>query len=241
MEAVNRLWSQSRGTNSPGKACASICKLRIHFLQAGVGSGIALQFHLRAPLTDETSTQFTLGIAAQPMDALTITLDYSFIALDDRIWRSSPLNISPEEAAQLIALGVPGAETLTRLLFFTNDMDTETSGIDLVASYNIDSGGGNTTISLAANVNESKVTRRTDRQTDPANPNPVYFLSDADLFRIENSDPEFRVNLTGRHNWANDVTVTLLAMTLVLLSATSIQDASANAGMACRNFMYIDA
>jgi len=81
--------------------------------------------------------------------------------------------------------------------------------IDLVATYNIGWAGGNTLFSLATNINKTKVVRRTDRQSDPANPDPVYFLSDADVFRLENSDPDFRVNFTGRHSWANGVSATL--------------------------------
>jgi iron complex outermembrane receptor protein len=63
--------------------------------------------------------------------------------------------------------------------------------------------------SLAANVNETKVTRRTDRQSDPTDPTPVYYLSDLDVFRLENGDPDFRVNFTGRHSWANNLTATV--------------------------------
>jgi iron complex outermembrane receptor protein len=156
------------------------------------------------PLKDETSTQFTLGIAAEPLDNLTLTLDYYFIALDDQIWRSSLLPVSNEDRANLQELGFPGDEALFAS-FFTNDIDTETSGVDLVATYNIDWGGGSTTISLAGNVNSTEVTRRTNRQTDPTDPNPVYFVNDADVFDIENGDPEYRAVFTARHGWANDV------------------------------------
>jgi len=138
-----------------------------------------------------------------------MTLDYYFIALDDRIWVSSNFDVGPAERAQLIALGVPGADQITRVKFFTNDMDTETSGIDLVANYNIDWGGGTTLFSFAANVNKSEVVRRTDRQSDPTDPTPVYYLSDGDVFRLENGDPDYRVNFTGTHHWANDVSATL--------------------------------
>ena len=156
------------------------------------------------PLKDETSTQFTLGIAAEPLDQLTLTLDYYFIALDDQIWRSSDLPVSDADRALLQALGFPGDEQL-EAAFLTNDIDTETSGVDLVATYNIDWGGGSTTFSLAGNVNSTEVTRRTNRQTDPTDPNPVYFVNDADVFRIENGDPEYRAVFTARHGWANDV------------------------------------
>jgi iron complex outermembrane receptor protein len=161
------------------------------------------------PLKDETSTQFTFGLAFQPSDAFMVTLDYYFIALDDRIWISSNFDVGPEERAELIALGAPGADQLTTVRFFTNDMDTETSGVDLVAQYNVDWNGGNTLLTLAVNVNDTKVTRRTDRQTDPSNPDPVYFLSDADVFRLENGDPDVRANFTATHSWASNFSATL--------------------------------
>jgi iron complex outermembrane receptor protein len=164
----------------------------------------AAQLFGAIPLTDETSTQFTLGIAAEPLDQLTLTLDYYFIALDDQIWRSSSMEVGPADRALLQALGFPGTGRL-EVAYFTNDIDTETSGVDLVATYNIDWGGSNTTFSLAGNVNSTKVTRRTNRQTDPTDPNPIYFVNDADVFRIENGDPEYRAVFTARHGWANDV------------------------------------
>ncbi len=169
----------------------------------------AAQIFGAVPLRDETSTQFTLGLALQPSDAFTLTLDYYFIALDDRIWVSSNFDVGPAERAQLIAQGVPGAEQLTTVRFFTNDMDTETSGIDLVVHYNVDWSGGNTLLSLAVNVNDTEVTRRTDRQSNPANPDPVYFLGDGDVFQLENGEPDFRANITATHRWANNVRATL--------------------------------
>jgi iron complex outermembrane receptor protein len=162
------------------------------------------QFYGAVPLHDETAKQFTFGIAAQPTDAFKITFDYYFIALDDRIWMSSDFDAGLAQAA-----GVPGADNIETIRFFVNDMDTETSGIDLVADYAVDWSGGITVFSFAANVNKTKVTRRTDRQTDPADPTPVYFVSDSDMYIIENGDPEFRAYLTANHSWANDVSLSL--------------------------------
>jgi len=162
------------------------------------------QFFGAAPLQAETSTQFTIGVAAQPTDAFTLTLDYYFIALDDRFWTSSNFDAGPAQDA-----GVPGAENIEEIRFFVNDLDTETSGFDLVASYNIDWSSSNTLFSIAANVNNSKVTRRTDRQTDPGDPTPVYYVRDSDVYRIENGDPEFRAYVTARHNWANSVSASV--------------------------------
>ncbi len=217
---VNDVWTLrgSAGTGfrapTPGQI-SSISVFTAAFQGAPITRGIfppqdpASQIFGATPLQDETSTQFTFGLALQPSDALTITLDYYFIALDDRIWVSSNFDVGPAERAQLIALGVPGAEQLTAVRFFTNDMDTETNGVDLVAHYNVDWNAGNTLLSLAVNVNDTKVTRRTDRQSDPTNPDPVYFLSDGDVFQLENGDPDFRANFTATHSWANNVSATL--------------------------------
>jgi iron complex outermembrane receptor protein len=162
------------------------------------------QFYGAMPLHDETSTQFTFGVVAQPTDTLMLTLDYYYIALDDRIWMSSDFDAGAAQAA-----GVPGADNIERIRFFVNDMDTKTSGFDLVATYNVEWSGGTTLFSLAANVNDTEVTRRTDRQTDPTDPTPVYFVRDRDVYRIENGDPEFRAYLTARHSWTNDVSLSL--------------------------------
>ena len=162
------------------------------------------QFYGAMSLHDETSKQFTFGIVVQPTDALTLTLDYYLIALDDRIWMSSDFDAGAAQAA-----GVPGADNIERIRFFVNDMDTETSGFDLVATYNVDWSAGTTLFSLAGNVNDTEVARRTDRQTDPTDPTPVYFVRDHDVYRIENGDPEFLAYLTVRHSWVNDVSLSL--------------------------------
>ncbi|MEM9396639.1 MAG: TonB-dependent receptor [Pseudomonadota bacterium] len=171
----------------------------------------ASQLFGATPLQDETSKQFTLGLAFQPFDALIVTLDYYHIALDDRIWISSNFSVGPEERAELISIGAPGADQLNNIRFFTNDMDTETNGVDLVAQYLLDWSAGSTLLSFAANYNDTRVTRRTNRQTDPTNPTPLFFLSDADVFRLEEGTPQFRANATATHRWSPRVSTTLRA------------------------------
>lgn len=152
-----------------------------------------------AELTDETSTQYTVGLAATPMDNLTITLDYYFIGLDDRIVLTSQFDVGPDEVAQLEALGVPGAATIAQVRFFTNDVDTETQGIDLVASYNWDWTAGNSSLAIAANWNDTEVT------------DPGQYLNAEGVFDEENGLPSARANITFRHTWENDVTFSLRA------------------------------
>ncbi|MGI9202483.1 MAG: TonB-dependent receptor plug domain-containing protein, partial [Woeseiaceae bacterium] len=155
------------------------------------------------PLKDETSTQFTFGVTARPSDAMTLTLDYYFIAVDDQLSVSTNFFVGPNEVAQLQSLGIPGADSFAAVRFFINDFDSENRGVDLVANYNVDWGGGNTLFSLSANYNQAEVTRRTNRQTDTQDPTPIYFQSDAGVFFIENTNPDIRTSITARHSWSN--------------------------------------
>jgi len=140
---------------------------------------------------------------------LILTLDYYVIAVEDRLGVSSSFDVGPAEVAQLQALGVPNANTIGRVRYFTNGFDTDTSGIDLVATYSIDWGSGNTTVSLAGNYNKTEVTGRKNQQTDPTDPTPVYLLNDTDMYCFRRCPVMYRANLTGRHSWANGITASL--------------------------------
>ena len=111
-----------------------------------------------------------MGVAANPSDRLTVSLDYYFIELRDRIVLSSDFNIGPEEVVALQALGVQGANSIAQVSFFNNDLDTESSGIDVVATYRIDSGAGLTELSASLNRNRTRVSRIPTRMGRDGNP-----------------------------------------------------------------------
>ncbi len=154
------------------------------------------------PLDAETSTQLTLGLTATPVDDLTVTLDYYHIEVDDFLSFSSNFEVGPDERAVLVASGVPGADSIAFVSFINNDIDTETDGVDLVATYSMDWTGGLTTLSASANWNRTEVTRRTPR------PNG-FSLSDTDVSNIENGSPRPRAVFDLRHSWANDLTLSV--------------------------------
>ena len=112
------------------------------------------------PLDPERSKSWTLGLAATPFERFTLTADLYRIRLDDRIVLSSQFAVGPEEAADLMRLGVPGANDIAQVRFFTNDVQTETSGVDLVASWAFDSSLGSTTLNAAFNVNRTRILDR---------------------------------------------------------------------------------
>ncbi|MFQ5982645.1 MAG: TonB-dependent receptor plug domain-containing protein, partial [Woeseiaceae bacterium] len=160
----------------------------------------ASQIFGAVPLDAETSTQWTLGLTATPLENLTFTLDYYQIEVDDRISMTSRFFVGPDERLVLVASGAPGADSISAVKFFNNDIDTETNGLDLVATYSVDWAAGITTLSASANWNRTEVTRRTPRPGG-------FVLDDTDVFNTKNGSPRPRAVLDLRHTWAKDLTL----------------------------------
>lgn len=109
-------------------------------------------------LDPETSINAGAGVVAELFDDLSLTVDYYWIKVDDRISQSANQNLTPAEAQQLEDEGTPGAAELREIRFFTNAFDTITQGIDVVGTYAYDWGTpGQTNLSLAYNWNQTSV------------------------------------------------------------------------------------
>ena len=91
-------------------------------------------------LNPEESVNFSLG-AAFALGPVNVTLDWFRITVDGRIVLTEQ-DLSAENRAELLAANVVGAETVTAVAFFVNDIDTETTGLDLVADTAFDVAGG---------------------------------------------------------------------------------------------------
>ncbi|MBW4360098.1 TonB-dependent receptor [Flavobacterium taihuense] len=87
-------------------------------------------------LKAESSTNYTVGIGINPIKNFSATLDYYYISVKDRIVLGDKITFSPGNIQS----------------FFTNAIDTKTSGLDLVANYrNIGLGTGKLAINLSGN------------------------------------------------------------------------------------------
>ena len=190
---------------TPGQISTTNVSTRINDAGVPVAEGIfpathsVSEFFGAVPLDAEESTQLTLGVAANPSDRLTVSLDYYFIELRDRIVLSSDFNIGPEEVVALEALGVQGANSIAQVSFFNNDLDTETSGIDVVATYTIDSGAGLTEFSASLNRNMTHVSRIPERTGRDGS--PFSFVNEEAVYDTENALPRFQGVFTLRHWW----------------------------------------
>ena len=191
---------------TPGQISTTNVSTRINDAGVPVAEGIfpathpVSRFFGAEPLGAEEATQFTVGIAATPSDRLTLSIDHYFIELRDRIVLSSDFQIGPEEVVALQEFGVQGANSIAQVSFFNNDLDTKTRGIDVVATYTIDSGAGLTELSASVNRNETRVSEipaRTDRRGDTFS-----FVNEEDVFDTENALPKFQGVFTLRHWWS---------------------------------------
>ncbi|WP_282294906.1 TonB-dependent receptor [Stenotrophomonas sp. PS02289] len=130
------------------------------------------------PLTPEESKNFSLGAVWTEGNWL-VTLDGYRIEVEDRIALSTSFTITDAERAALVAGGNPEAASISQVTYFGNAFDTTTTGVDLVTSYKSDHFGGDTTYSLAANWNKTKVDRF---DTD--------FIDEARVYKLEESLPK---------------------------------------------------
>ncbi len=107
-------------------------------------------------LTEETSVNLSAGFTAQPLDNFSITADFYFVGIDDRIVLTSRFSDGDPTVAQILAPfqrdGVSTAQ------FFANAVDTETMGLDIVANYTTLAGPGTLTLTGAANFTDTDVT-----------------------------------------------------------------------------------
>ncbi len=101
-------------------------------------------------LKAEESTNFTVGIGGKPFKNFSFTIDYYNIAVDDRIVLST--EIGRTTAGNTALDQVLNSNNLSDLSFFVNAIDTKTSGLDVVLSYNrIELGSGKLGFNLSGN------------------------------------------------------------------------------------------
>ncbi|WP_338367335.1 TonB-dependent receptor [uncultured Pseudoalteromonas sp.] len=189
-----------RGSVSTGFRAPTVGQANVSNVQTNLSNGVLQDSALLPPtnpiavqlggteLTPEESQSYTLG-AVYTIGDLFLTLDYYNIDVEDRISQSEKIVLSQADKDTLEAAGVPNAQSYAQVSFFTNDFDTTTQGIDLVANYTADMLGGSSTFSLAYNWNETEVTKFSD------------ITGEFKVKRLEEDLPNHRATLTWAQQW----------------------------------------
>jgi iron complex outermembrane receptor protein len=149
------------------------------------------------PLQEETSVNLSAGFAASPTDNLTITADYFYITIDDRILLSATF----DDDTTLAILARGNITGVTGVQYFTNGLDTKTQGLDLTANLRVRARAGGFDVTAAVNYTKNEITR-----VDPVP--PVLQNADADTtlldevtrVAIEEERPDWRGTLTARYS-----------------------------------------
>jgi iron complex outermembrane receptor protein len=138
-------------------------------------------------LTPEESESMSFGVVAEFDSGLFVTADYYHIEVTDRISTTSAIALTEADIQALLAQGVSDASSFSSVKYFTNDFDTSTEGLDVVANYSMDMLGGETKYSLAYNWTSTTVDRASEN------------ISDFRVEMLENNLPAVRWSFTANH------------------------------------------
>jgi iron complex outermembrane receptor protein len=158
-------------------------------------------------LKEEQSTNFTLGSVFTFNDQFSITLDYYAINIDDRIVISNKL--SPEYSNELSEL--LQKNNVDKAQVFLNGVNTETKGVDLIASWKTSMLSGSLDITLAGNITDTDVTDLYIPNSNVLNALTVeQVFSEQDISIIEEWQPKNRLSFNStyqQNNWSLNLAV----------------------------------
>ncbi len=104
------------------------------------------------PLKEETAQNVSLGLTVNLFDNLTLTVDGYDVEIKDRIVLTGAFEDNdPDIGTELKALNVGAAQ------FFTNALDTRTSGLDVILTYSNNIDENHFQVSYAGNFNKMKL------------------------------------------------------------------------------------
>ena len=139
-------------------------------------------------LQPEESRNLSVGAVFAAVNGFMLTVDYFSIDIEDRIALSGLFSVTDEIKQRLVADGVPEANEFNTVRYFTNDFDTETSGIDVVASYGWVTGNGDADLLFSFNTTDTEVVDSSS-------------ISAGTIRNLEHGWPETRYNLTYRQSF----------------------------------------
>jgi iron complex outermembrane receptor protein len=156
-------------------------------------------------LKEEESQNFSIGTVINFDNDVSLTVDFYSIDIDDRIVISNKLGFGLNNSLDnaLTASGAGAGQ------FFLNGADTETHGVDIIATWNTELGGGDLNLTFAANFSETEVAKIFTPQNSALSNIPASdIFSKQDISIIEEWQPEDRISVTALYT-IEDLTINL--------------------------------
>jgi iron complex outermembrane receptor protein len=150
------------------------------------------------PLEEETSFNFSGGVAFSPTENIILTADYFHIDIDNRTLLSATF----DDDATVDILTAAGFGTVGGVQYFTNGLDTRTQGIDLTGNLRAPVGTtGTLDLNASFNYTKNKILRvdplpqvlRDAGSTEPGLLDPVTQIG------IEEERPDWRATLQANY------------------------------------------
>lgn len=158
-------------------------------------------------LEPEKSNNYAAGLVYRA-GSFELTADAYYIEINNRIVLSENIQGAPTGTPTAIAIynliNPPGAGgALGAARFFINGVDTTTKGLDIVARYRYDASDlGKLDFTLAANFNQTEVTRLPTTRQLSALPVPPALFARSNLLTFEEGTPKEKFVFTT--DWTND-------------------------------------
>lgn len=153
-------------------------------------------------LKQETSKSASVGFTYRiPSASLTFTADGYFTRINNRIILTDQFLRADVPAAAQAAFDAQGVNAAQ---FFTNAIDTETKGIDLVISHNVRFSGLKLDNSFAANISETRKVGDIHSSGLLQSPNleKIYFSEKSRVY-LEEAVPRVKASLSHTLTWKN--------------------------------------
>ncbi|MBB3167665.1 TonB-dependent receptor plug domain-containing protein [Simiduia aestuariiviva] len=195
-----------RGSHSTGFRAPTLGQASVVNTQTSIVGGQLTQAQtLPAPklgeaeLQPEESVNFATGLVMN-FGGLDVTVDAYFIEVTDRIALTDNATPTTAQRAAMAAAGVPNPELIGQINYFANDFDTETTGLDVVATYGAELFGGGTDFSLAYNWTTTEVVGGDTSCGGSFVGNKGEICK---AVRLERGLPEHRASFTMSQKWEN--------------------------------------
>ncbi|PYO09832.1 MAG: hypothetical protein DMD30_04850 [Gemmatimonadetes bacterium] len=149
------------------------------------------------PLRPESSRNFSAGFAVTPVDNLTFTSDFYYIALDDRITITGFLDT--DSVASILRNIGSRAEAAQ---YFTNAIDTRTRGLDVTGDYTIATLGGTANVNAVFNFTRTTIPNENNIPLPPelqgTGEDLIGKYDEGGLLAMTKERPAWRTSVTGQ-------------------------------------------
>jgi iron complex outermembrane recepter protein len=162
------------------------------------------------PLKAETSLSYSAGLVLTPLSRASLTVDVYQVSIDDRIVVTENLSAT-RDAAGLPTGSDPGRSIATILnnagfnnvnaaRYFINGVDTRTRGVDAIATYRMNIGGGKLNLTAGFNYNKTKIKNVLAAAGPLAQVPGITLFGRQETLRLAQGQPRTKVNLSADYD-----------------------------------------